>query len=155
MLEQRANLTMGPMILECRGPWKPLEQGCHSSIVLACPSEVWEGFIVLNDPSVHVMGHGACTPTVSVVLNLSIELRVFLLELESRFLELLVLGLQLLHPQVRWGPRIPLDLVVEVIHWGSLSLVDAFNVSLGGTFHETFIRGMMALLAGVRAGGRL
>ena len=33
------------------------------------------------------------TSTISVVLNLSIELRVFLLELESRFLELWVLGL--------------------------------------------------------------
>ena len=47
------------------------------------------------------MGHGARTPTVSVALNLSIELIAFLLELESCFLELLVLGFQLFYPQVR------------------------------------------------------
>ena len=40
----------------------------------------------------------ACAPTMSVVLDLSIELHVFLLELESCFLKLLVSGLQLLHP---------------------------------------------------------
>ena len=73
-----------------------------------------------------------------MALDLSIELLEFLLELESRFLELLVPGLQLLHPQARWGPCIPLDLVVEVVCWGSLTLVDAFDVSLGGTHHETF-----------------
>ena len=55
-------------------------------------------FIVLDDPPVHVMSHGACTPTVSVALDLSLELHVFLLELELRFLELLVPGLQLLYP---------------------------------------------------------
>ena len=53
---------------------------------------MWEGFIVLDDPPVHIVGHGMCMPTVSVALDLSIELRVFLLELESCFLELLVLG---------------------------------------------------------------
>ena len=99
------------------------------------------------------MGHGARTPTVSMELDLSIELHTFLLELESRFLELLVMGLQLLHPQVRWGPYIPLTLIVEVIHWGSLFLVDAFDVSPEGTCHETFTRGVMAPPAGVRVGG--
>jgi len=59
---------------------------------------VWEGFIVLDDPLVHIAVHGACTPTVSVVLNLSLELRAFLLKLESCFVGFLVLGLQLLHP---------------------------------------------------------
>jgi hypothetical protein len=52
---------------------------------------VWEGFVIVDDPPVHVAGHGACTPTVSVALDLSLELRVFLLELESCFFELLVL----------------------------------------------------------------
>ena len=75
-----------------------MEQGCHSSDVLAHLGEVWEGFIILDDPLVHVMGHGACAPTVSMALDLSIELRTFLLELESCFLKLLVLGLQLLYP---------------------------------------------------------
>ena len=94
-------------------------------------------------------------PTVSVALDLSLELRTFLLELESCFLELLVPGLQLLYLQARWGPCMPLNLIVEVVRWGSLSLVDAFDVSLGGTCHETFMRGMMAPPAGARAGGRL
>ena len=98
---------MGPMILGCRGPWKPLEQGHHGSDVLAYSGEVWEGFVILNDPLVHVAGHGTRMPTISMVLDLSLELRAFLLELESCFLELLVLGLQLLHPQVRWAPTSP------------------------------------------------
>ena len=89
---------MGPTILRRRGPRKPPEQGHCSSDVLACPGEVWEGFIVLDDPLVHVAGHGTSTSTVSMVLDLSLELRTFLLKLESCFLELLVLGLQLLHP---------------------------------------------------------
>ena len=104
------------------------------------------GFIVLDDPPVHIMGHGACTPTISMALDLSIELGVFLLELESCFLELLVPGLQLLHPKAGWSPYIPLDLVVEVVCQGSLLLMDAFDVSLGGTYHKTFMRGVMAPL---------
>ena len=59
---------------------------------------MWEGFIILDDPPVHVAGHGACMPTVSMVLDLLLERRTFLLELESCFLELLVPGLQLLYP---------------------------------------------------------
>ena len=51
---------------------------------------MWEGFIVLDDPPVHITGHSTRTPTVSVVLDLSLELHVFLLELESCFFELLV-----------------------------------------------------------------
>ena len=89
---------VGPTVLERRGPQKSSEQGHRNSDVLACLSEVWEGFIILDDPPVHVAGHGARTPTVFVVLDLSLKLHTFLLELESRFLELLVLSLQLLHP---------------------------------------------------------
>ena len=81
-----------------------------------------------------------------MALDLSLKLHAFLPELESCFLELLVPGLQLLYPQARWGPCIPIDLVIKVIHWGSLSLMDAFNISLGGTYHETFMRGVMAPL---------
>ena len=51
-----------------------------------------EGFIVGDDPLVHVAGHGACTPTVSVALDFLIELRGFLLELEPCFLDLSVPG---------------------------------------------------------------
>ena len=84
---------MGPMILRRRGPQKPPEQGHRSSDVLACPGKVWEGFTVLDDPPVHVTGHGTHVPIISMALDLSIELYAFLLELESCFLELLVLGL--------------------------------------------------------------
>ena len=59
---------------------------------------MWEGVVVLDDPLVHVVGHGACMPPISMALDLSFELRVFLLELELCFLELLVPGLQLLYP---------------------------------------------------------
>ena len=107
---------MGPTILGCRGPRKPLEQCRRGSDVLACPGEVWEGFVVLDDPLVHVMGHNVRTPTVSMALDLSLELRSFLLELESCFFELLVPRPQLLYPHMRWGPCIPLDLVIEVVH---------------------------------------
>ena len=89
---------MGSTLIGSHGPRKPTEQGCRSSDVLARPGKVWEGLITLDDPPIHVMGHGTCTPIVSVALDLSIELCVFLLELESCFLELSVLGLQLLHP---------------------------------------------------------
>ena len=92
------NLTVGPTILGRRGPQKPMEQGCHSSDVLAHPGEVWEGLIIYDDPTVYVVGHGERAPTVSMALDLPIELRAFLLELESCFLELLVPGLQLLYP---------------------------------------------------------
>ena len=84
---------MGPTILERRGPQKPPEQGRHNSDVLACSSEVWECFIILDDPPVHVASHGARAPTFSMALDLSLELHMFLLELESCFLKLLVLGL--------------------------------------------------------------
>jgi len=99
---------------------------------------VWEGFVVLNDPTIHVAGHGECTPTVSVALDLLLELHMFLLELESCLFELLVQRPHLLNPQARWGPCIPLDLIVEVICWGRPSLVEAFDVSLGGTCLEIF-----------------
>ena len=91
------NLTMGTTILRCHGLRKPLEQGHHGNDILARPGEVWEGYIILDDPSVHVTGHGTLAPTVSVALDLSLELRTFLLELESCFFELLVPRPQLLY----------------------------------------------------------
>jgi len=74
---------MGPTVFGHHGPQKPLEQGGYSSNVLACPGEVWERFIILDDPLVHVTGHGMRAPTISVALNLSLELHAFLLEIES------------------------------------------------------------------------
>jgi len=83
---------MGPTIVERRGSRELPEQGHRSSDVLACPGEVWERFIVLDDPLVHVAGHGACASTVSMALDLLIKLYAFLLELESRFLDLSMSG---------------------------------------------------------------
>ena len=123
---------MGPMILGCHRPRKPPEQGHRCSDVLARPGEVWVGFIILDDPPVHVASHDARMPAVSMALDLLLELRVLLLELESCFLELLVSDLQLLHPQARWGSCIPLDLVVEVVGRGSLLLADSLDMSLRG-----------------------
>ena len=68
---------MGPMILGCHRLWKPLEQGCRSSNVLACLGEVWEGFIILDDLLVHVVGHSTRMPTISAALDLSLELHMF------------------------------------------------------------------------------
>ena len=70
---------MGPTIFRCCGPQKPLEQGRRSSDILACPGEVWEGYVILDDPPVHVVGHGARMPTISMTLDLLLELRTLLL----------------------------------------------------------------------------
>ena len=130
-----------------------MEQAHRSGDVLACPSKAREGFIVRDDPLVHVVGHGACAPTITIAFDLPIELRAFLLELESRFLDLSVLGFQLLHQHAWRGCCLPLGLIIEAICWGSLPLMDAFDVSLGGTCHETLTRGVMAPPAGVKAIG--
>ena len=70
---------MGLMILGCHGLWEPSEQGRCGSDVLACPGEVWEGSIVFDDPTVHIVAHGARTPTVSTTLDLLLELHALLL----------------------------------------------------------------------------
>ena len=98
MLEQRANFTVGLTILGCCSLWKAVEQGRCSGNVLACPSEVRKGFIIGDDPLVYVMGHGVCAPTVSVAFDLLIDVRVFPHKLESGFIDLLLVGSQLLHP---------------------------------------------------------
>jgi hypothetical protein len=154
-LEQVVNLVVGPTILGRCGLWKAMEQGRHDGDVLACPGEAREGFIIGDDPSVHVAGHGAGAPTISAALDVLIELRAFLLELESCLLDVSVSGFQLLHRHAWRGRCLPLCLVVEVVCWGSLLLVDAFDVPLGGTRHEAFTRGVVASPAGVRARGRL
>ena len=62
---------------------------------------MWEGIIILDNPLVHIVSHDACTPNISMALNLSLELHMFLLELESCFFELLVPCPQVVYPQVR------------------------------------------------------
>ena len=42
-----------------------MEQGRRYGDVLACPGEARKGFIVGDDPSIHIMGPGTCAPTVS------------------------------------------------------------------------------------------
>ena len=89
-LEQRANLTVGLTILGRRGLWKAMEQGHCGSDVLAHSGKARKGFIVSDDPSVHVMGPGARAPTVSAAFNLSIDLHAFPHKLDSDFLDLLL-----------------------------------------------------------------
>ena len=55
-----------------------MEQGHHDGNVLDCLGEAREGFIIGDDPLVHVAGHGMGAPTVSTVRDLLIELRAFL-----------------------------------------------------------------------------
>jgi hypothetical protein len=128
-----------------------MEQGHNHDDVLACLGKAMEGFIIYDDPLVHVTGHGMCARTVSTTLYLLIELCAFLLELQSHFLDLLVLGFQLLHWHAWQGCYLPIGLIIEVICWGSLPLMDALDVPLGGTHHEAFTRGVMASPARVRA----
>ena len=131
-----------------------MEQGHHSGDVLACSGEARKGIIICDDPMVHVMGHGACAPTVSVALYLLVKLHIFLLELESCFLDLSVSGFQLLHRHAWQGRYLPLGLVTKVVCWSSPPM-DTFDVPLGGTCHEAFMRGVMASPTRVRARGRL
>jgi len=91
--------------------------------------------------------------SVSAAFNLSIDLHVFPHKLESGFIDLPLLGSQLLHPYTGWGRCLPLGLVAEVVHRGSLLLGDTFDVSLGGTRYEAFLGGVMTPPAGVRARG--
>ena len=86
------DFAVGPAILERCGLWKAMEQGRGGGDVLACSSEARKGFIIDDDPSVHVMGHGACAPTVSVAFNLPIDLRVFPHKRESGFIDLPLSG---------------------------------------------------------------
>ena len=69
-----------------------MEQGHCGGDVLAYPSEVRKGFIIGNDPLIHITGHGACMPTVSAVFDLPIDQRVFPNKLLSGFVDLPLLG---------------------------------------------------------------
>ena len=69
-----------------------MEQGRCGGDVLACPSEVRKGFIISDDPLVHVVGDGACVPTISAAFDLLIDQRVFLNKLLSGFVDLPLLG---------------------------------------------------------------
>ena len=128
-----------------------MKQGYYGGDVLACPSEVRKGFIVGDDPSVYVTGHGACAPTVSVAFDLLIDLRVLLNKLLFGFIYLPLLGSQLLHPYMRWGCCPPFGSFIMVACRGSIIHEDALDVSLRGTHHKTFPGGVMAPPARVRA----
>ena len=83
---------VSPTILEHCGLWKAMEHSRHGGDVMACLSEARKGFIVGDDPSVYIVGYGACSPTVSVAFDLPIDLRVFPHKLESGFIDLPLLG---------------------------------------------------------------
>ena len=53
-----------------------MKQGRHSGDVLASLSKVREGPIIGEDPLVHIIGRGACVPTVSATLDFLIDLSV-------------------------------------------------------------------------------
>ena len=76
------------MILGHRCLCKAMEQGCRGGNVLACPGEAGKGFIVGDDPLVHVTVPGARAPTVSTAFDLPIDLRAFPHKLDSGFLDL-------------------------------------------------------------------
>ena len=97
------------------------------------------------------MGHGACVPTISAALDLLVDLHVLPNKLLSGFVYFPLSGSQLLHPYVRWGRCSPFGSITEVACHGGLLHGGAFDVSLGGTRHETFLGGVMAPPAGVRA----
>jgi hypothetical protein len=52
---------MGPAIFGCCRLQESSEQGHSGSYVLACPGEVREILIILDDPPIHVTGDGAHT----------------------------------------------------------------------------------------------
>ena len=87
-----------------------MKQGCCGGDVLTCPSEVRKGFTIGDDPSVHVMGHGVCMPTISAAFDLLIDLHVLSNKLLPGFVYFPLSGSQLLHPYVRWGRCPPLVL---------------------------------------------
>ena len=99
---------MGLAILGRRGLWKAMKQGCCGGVVLACSNEVRKGFTVGDDPSVYVVGHGACVPTISAVLDLLVDLHVLPNKLLSGFVYFPLSGSQLLHPLREVGPLLPL-----------------------------------------------
>ena len=80
------------MVLGRCGLWKAMEQGRCSDDVLAWPGKARKGFIIDDDPSIHITGHGACAPTVSVAFDLPIDLRVFPNKLLSGFVDLPLSG---------------------------------------------------------------
>ena len=83
---------VGPAILGRCSLWKATEQGRCGGDVLACPSKVGKGFIIGDDPLVHVVGHGACMPSISVVPDLLVDLLVLPNKLLSGFIYFLLLG---------------------------------------------------------------
>ena len=128
-----------------------MEHSRCCSDVLACPSEVRKGFIIGDDPSVHITGHGTCVPAISAASDLLVDLLILPNKLLSGFVYFPLLGSQLLHPYMRCGCCPRFGSATEVVCQSSLLRGDAFDVSLEGFRYETFPGGMMAPLARVRA----
>ena len=116
-----------PAILGRCGLRKAMKQGRGGGDVLARPSEVRKGFTIGDDPSVHVTGHGACVPTISVAFDLLIDFHVLPYKLLPDFIYFLLLGSQLLHPYMMWGRCPPFGCATEVACRGSLLHGDAFR----------------------------
>jgi hypothetical protein len=56
MFKQRTDLPLSSVLFGRCGLCEPTKQSHSSSYDLTCPGEVWESIIVLDDPSVHVVG---------------------------------------------------------------------------------------------------
>ena len=109
--EQRANFSVGLAIFGRRGLWKAVKQGCCGSDVLACPGEVRVGFVVGEDPLVHIMGHGACASTIPAMLDLLINSLVFPDELLSGIIDFQLSCSQLLRPYMGGAAALPPSLM--------------------------------------------
>ena len=64
-----------------------MKQGRCGGDVLACPGEVRVGSVIGEDPLVHIMGRGACAPTVPAMFDLLISSLVFPDELLSGIID--------------------------------------------------------------------
>ena len=92
------DFSAGAAILERRGLWKAMQQGGCCGDVLTGSSKVRKGPIIGEDPLVYGAGRGTHAPPVSTAFNLAIDVRVLPNEPLPRLIDLLLMGLQLLHP---------------------------------------------------------
>ena len=75
-----------------------MQQGGCCGDVLACLSEVRKGPVISEDPLAYVAGRGARAPPVFAAFNLAIDVRILPDEPLPGLIDLLLTGLQLLHP---------------------------------------------------------
>jgi hypothetical protein len=77
-----AYLALHLAFLRCHRLREPSEQSRRYGDVLACPGEVWETIIVLDDSSMHIAG--LSVHLIMVLCDLMLEHHALLLQMESR-----------------------------------------------------------------------